>query len=171
MNTQCIVLLDGMMGAGKTTLSTAIAEHYKRTAVIGMDKVKRFISDFERCELDNTIAKDVVIAMTKTYLLNGISVVVEQPIKHVQEIATYESIAADYSVPLYKIQLFTTKDVALTRITKRQQASDLIVPPERIHRNIDVFTLQKDPDFLQLDTSTLTPQEVFTEVRTFIGLE
>ena len=72
-----LLIIDGMTGAGKTTVSKSLSENIPRVAIIGMDKVKRFISDFERCERDNKIARDIVFEMTKKYLDNNISVIVE----------------------------------------------------------------------------------------------
>ena len=60
MNKPFLIIIDGMTGSGKTTVSNMLSKNIPRLAIIGMDKVKRFISDFERGEKDNAIAKDIV---------------------------------------------------------------------------------------------------------------
>ena len=66
MKTPFILLLDGMTGAGKTTVSNTLAKKIPRIATFGLDTVKLLISDFERGDRDNNIGRDVVLAMTKT---------------------------------------------------------------------------------------------------------
>ena len=43
-----LILIDGPMGSGKTTISQILHSKLKRTAYIGLDRVKRFISDFKK---------------------------------------------------------------------------------------------------------------------------
>src|SRR3989344_6878236 len=112
MKTPFILIIDGMTGAGKSSVSKLLSKKLPRTAVIGMDKVKLFISDFERNERDNGIARNIIREMTKIYLDNEISVIIEQPIKS-EEVNIYESMAEAYSMPIYKTQLFTTPELAM----------------------------------------------------------
>jgi hypothetical protein len=46
-----LLLLDGMTGAGKTATSDILSEKLTRTAIISMDKIKTFVSDFESSNL------------------------------------------------------------------------------------------------------------------------
>lgn len=154
-----LLLIDGMTGAGKTTVSGLLSKEIPRLAVIGMDRVKRFISDFERWERDNWIAKDVVFEMTKKYLDYDISVIVEQPFKTYEELKRYEEISAKYKVPLYKVQLFTSPEIALNRVLNRQKNLEFKISEERIKRNIAYFE-KKDNGFLVIDTSDITSEEV-----------
>lgn len=77
MKTPFLLIIDGMTGAGKTTTTRLLADSIPRLAVVGMDKIKKFISDFERGERDNLIARDVTFEMTRSYLEHNISVVIE----------------------------------------------------------------------------------------------
>ena len=63
-----LLLLDGMTGSGKTTVSKKLAERIPRLATIGLDKVKLFISDFERGDRDNNIGRDLISLRKKTRL-------------------------------------------------------------------------------------------------------
>ncbi|MCD4760486.1 ATP-binding protein [bacterium] len=155
-----LLLLDGMTGAGKTTISKLLAKQLPRTAIIGMDKIKRLISDFERCPKDNAIAKKIIFEMTKKYLDLGLAVIVEQPLKSVNEINTYEKLAKKYSLPCYKFQLFTNSDTALNRVINRQKDWEIKVPEERIKHNISFYQDRSKLGFEVIDTSDLKPEEV-----------
>lgn len=159
MKKSFLLLIDGMTGSGKTTVSNLLSERTPRVATIGMDKVKRFISDFERCEKDNAIARDIIFEMTKKYLDHNISVIVDQPIKTEDELKRYEDIARKYSAPIYKVQLFTTPKLAFERVIKRQENREIKVPKERIKRNISLFKNKKDKGFFIIDTSKISSDQ------------
>ncbi len=72
-----VLVIDGLMGSGKTTVSALLHKKLKRTAHIGLDRVKWFVSDFKRTPEENEIARNIVLAMMKEYLKHDISVIVE----------------------------------------------------------------------------------------------
>ncbi len=158
MKKQFLLLIDGMTGAGKTTTTHFLAKVLPRTAIIGMDKVKRFVSDFERGERDNAIAREIVLEMARKYLALGLSVIIDQPFNTVEEIQQYQSLASDCGARFYKYQLFTTPELAFTRITERQKEKEDKVPEERIKRNISLFQKRDDLGFITIDTSHLEPR-------------
>lgn len=165
-----LLLLDGMTGSGKTTTSKLLAQKIPRLATIGLDKVKLFISDFERGDRDNNIGRNIIVEMTKIYLTNNISVVIDQPIKS-DEVSMYENIAKKYSVPIYKIQMFANPEVAFKRITERMKSWDKPTSEEQVHKNIAFFKSKKDSDFHQIDTTTKSVDEVVNEVSNIISLK
>ncbi|HEY1074948.1 MAG TPA: AAA family ATPase [Patescibacteria group bacterium] len=155
MNKRFLLLLDGMTGAGKTTTTKFLAAELPRTAVIGMDKVKKFVSDFERGERDNTIAREVVFIMAQKYLELGLSVIIDQPFWDAADVRRYEDLAASQSIPCYKFQLFASPQVAYARVMERQKEWDDKVPEERVKSNIEYFKKNDDLGFTLIDTSHL----------------
>lgn len=149
-----------MTGSGKTTVSRILSEHLPRTAIIGMDRVKRFVSDFERGTRDNTIARDVVLVMAEKYLELGLSVIVEQPFKSAEEISIYENLAAKYALPCHKVQLFVSPEVAFARVINRQESRENKVPEERIRRNISLYEDKSGVGFKVIDTTEQVPAAV-----------
>lgn len=155
MNEQFLLLLDGMMGAGKTTTTGFLRKQLPRTAIIGMDRVKKFISDFERCERDNTIAREIIVEMTKKYLTLGLSVIVEQPFWDPADVQQYADIAQEHSVTFHKFQLFTTPEVAYQRAVERQESWEDKVPDEKIREVIALFKQNERLGFHSIDTTHL----------------
>jgi len=89
-----------MSGAGKSTTARLLSKKLPRTAHIGMDIIKRFVSDFERGTRDNAIAREVTVAMVKKYLELRLSVVLDQPFSADEEIKTYGQTTIDYAAVL-----------------------------------------------------------------------
>ncbi len=165
------MILDGMTGSGKTETTMFLSEEMPRVAVIGMDKVKRFISDFKRGERDNAIARDVVFEMTKRYLDYGISVIVEQTFKsNDKELKKYEDLAKKHSLPLNKVQLFVNPKIALQRVLSCQKNWKIKVPESRIKRNISFFSSKENDGFLVIDTSNISVKEVGNRIKELINL-
>lgn len=155
-----LLLLDGMTGAGKTTTSALLSEKLPRTAIVGMDKVKRFVSDFERGTRDNAIAREIVFVMAKKYLELGLSVIVEEPFKSPEDVVSYQELAEANSVPCHKFQLFVSPEVAFQRVVARQENRDNKVPEERIQRNISLYEDRSALGFEVIDTTERSPDEV-----------
>jgi predicted ABC-type ATPase len=164
MSNNFLLIIDGMTGAGKTTVSDILSRRLSRVAVIGMDKIKNYISDFERGAEDNQIARDVVYAMAKEYFKHDISVVVEHPFKPDDELSRYEDLANEYSAPILKFQLFTTPELAFIRVVNRQKDSDNKIPEERIKRNISLFKNGENDGFMAIDTSEIPSEDVAEKI-------
>lgn len=148
-----ILLLDGMTGAGKTTTSGLLAKELPRVAIVGMDKIKKFVSDFERGVRDNLIARDVTFVMTEKYLDLGLSVIVEQPFRSVEEVEKYEKLAKSYNIPCYKYQLHAHPDIAFQRVIMRTKQNGGDLPQERVKHNISLFTPRDHIGFTVVDTT------------------
>lgn len=157
---QILILLDGMSGAGKTTVSKLLAKELPRTAIVGFDKIKRFISDFQRGAEDNQIAREVTMVMAEKYLELGLSVIVENPFKTEEEINFYTGLARNREIPCYKFQLHADPEIALQRVIKRTQDNNGDLPAERAKNNISIFEYREHLGFKVIDTTNLKPEEV-----------
>jgi adenylate kinase family enzyme len=163
MKTPFLLLLDGMTGSGKSTVAKLLSEKIPRLAHIGLDQVKLNISDYERGDRDNDIGRDIVLAMTKIYLSNGISVVIDQPIK-TAEIEKFEEISNAYSAQLHKVQFFLSPEVAFERIIERMKTWEKPTSEEQVKKNIAFFKSKKDLGFIQFDKTHTTSEEAAEEI-------
>ena len=153
-----LILIDGMSGSGKTTTTKLLLKKLPRTAHIGFDIIKKFISDFERGSRDNGIAREVVVVMAKKYLELGLSVIVDQPFRTEEEIKAYEQMAVDLAIPCYKFQLHAEPQVAFERVMKRTKERKGDLTEERVKRNISIFQSRSHLGFEMIDTTNLQPE-------------
>src|SRR3989304_5550709 len=72
------IVIDGPMGSGKTTVAGLMHPKLKRTALVGVDRIKWFVSDFRRTKKDNAVAREALLAMCEAYLKNGIDILLAQ---------------------------------------------------------------------------------------------
>lgn len=156
---QFVLLVDGMSGAGKTTVTKLLAEKLPRTAIVGFDKIKKFVSDFERGVRDNQIAREVTMVMVQKYLDLGLSVIVEHPFK-TEEIEFYAALANERHIPIYKFQLHADPDTALQRVIKRTRENNGDLPEDRARRNISSFEPRSHLGFTVINTTNARPQDI-----------
>ena len=157
---QFLILIDGMSGGGKTTTTNLLARKLPRTAIVGFDKIKKFVSDFERGATDNQIAREVTMVMVQKYLDLGLSVIIEHPFKTEDEILFYTKIAGEKQIPLYKFQLYADPDIALQRVIKRTQENKGDLTPERARHNISLFERRDHLGFKVIDTTNIESEKV-----------
>jgi uridine kinase len=73
-----MVLINGAMGSGKTTIGRLVHSKLPRTAILSTDAIKFLISDFERGERDNAIATAVLYQMCREYIRQEINTLIPQ---------------------------------------------------------------------------------------------
>jgi predicted kinase len=165
LNKKFIIIIDGPMGSGKTTVATILHKKLKRTAHIGLDRIKWFISDFKRIPEDNEIIRSVVVAMTKEYLKQGISVIVEQGMRK-ERIETLKKIAMQNDAHFLAYQLTASKSVLFERVHQRPHLSNRPkVTKARIERNYKAYLKShKKPIATLIDVENVTAQQVANRI-------
>ena len=137
-----IIILDGPMGSGKSTVGELLSKKLKRTALINEDKIKWFISDFKRCKRDNAITRSVLIEMAKEYSRQKINLIIAQGFsKTGRPLAPFIEIAKNSKSKLFIYHLDAPKEILLERIKNRKKSGIVRTPiaKSRIHRNIKVW--------------------------------
>jgi len=148
------------MGAGKTTVAKALHEKIKNTAHIGMDRIKWFVSGFNRTKTQNTMTREVVLAMAKEYLLQGVNVLVEEAMKS-EQINTYKKIAKASNATFLIYQLEAPKEVLFKRIADRIPLTGRTkVSKSRVLRNYRIYKQFKHTSGTVIDTSKMSANQV-----------
>jgi predicted kinase len=155
-----LILLDGPMGSGKTTVAKLLHAKLKRTAHLGLDRIKWFISDFKRCPADNEIVRNVVVAMAKEYLKEGISVIIEQGMRK-DSIEALKKTAKKYHAKCLVYQLDAPKNLLLARVHERPRLPGKPrISNARIERNYRAHLEHKYKGAVVLDVAKLSARQV-----------
>ena len=138
---QFLMIIDGPMGSGKTTIGKLLAKELPRTAMLSTDAIKFFISDFERGERDNAISAAVLREMCKEYIKQGLNVLLPQGFWKKEYLEPYINLAKENNLKLFVYQLEGSTDFLLERIKNRPkpEAAKTPVPEERILKNLKTW--------------------------------
>ncbi len=160
-----VIVIDGPMGAGKTTVAAMLHKKLKRTAHIGLDRIKWFISDFKRVPKDNEIVRSVVTAMAEEYLKQGISVIIEQGMRK-ERIDALKKIAGKHHARFLAYQLTGPKAVLIGRVHQRPHLSNRPkVTDARIERNWRAYwKSHKESVATLIDTEKITARKVANRI-------
>ncbi len=156
-----MILIEGPMGSGKTTIGRLLHKELPRTAILSTDAIKFFISDFERGERDNAIATAVLIAMCKEYVKHGINILLPQGFWKKEYMEPYIAFAKENNMEVFIYQLEASRETLLERIANRPTpAGRTPVPQERILKNLQTWEDNKFEAGKVFNTEKLTTEDI-----------
>lgn len=118
-----LIILNGPLGIGKSTLASRFAEEHPLTLRLDIDDIRRYISHWrEQAEQSAISSKQMALAMARVHLELGHDVVVAQIVRSVELFNEFEQVAKDTNADYYEILLFTEKDEAIRRFKERSYA-------------------------------------------------
>lgn len=162
-----IVILDGPMGSGKSTVGKLLADKLKRTALIHEDRIKWFISDFKRSKRDNAIVRAVLIEMCKEYLKHNINLVVPQGFMEKRRpIAPFLAMARKNKCRILVYHLNAPRNILLKRIKDRKKSKEIRTPiaKTRIHRNIRAWRKNRYVIGKEFQTDKMSAKKISKEI-------
>lgn len=162
-----LIIIDGPMGAGKSTVGKILHQELKGFAKIGLDLVKWFVSDFSRTPEENRVAGKIVLAMCDTYLQNNTSVILENGFRTGELMLPYLELAENLEIRSYVYQIEAPRSVLMERLSLRAkpEAAKTPVSIERITSNIDSYLINKYPSPRRIfDSSQLFPEEIVERI-------
>ena len=155
-----LLLIDGPMGAGKTTVAKILHTKLKRTAYLGLDRIKWYISDFKRKPKDNDISRNILLVMIKEYLRQGINVLLDQQMKE-SEIEYFKKIVKKYNADIFIYQLDAPKNLLTKRVFERTK---LLNKPKssktQIESKYKIHFKNKFKKAIVLDSGNLIPEQI-----------
>ncbi len=117
-NKLTLIVIFGPPGVGKTTLADVLHDELAYTAHIGVDHIKRFISQFREIPAHQTVSRAVINAMAVEYLKNGINVIIEQSMSR-SEVEKLEEIAKQHVARFLAYRLDAPTEVLRERTAER----------------------------------------------------
>jgi thymidylate kinase len=167
-----VVVIDGPMGSGKTTVSKLLNEKLEGTARVALADVKRFISGFEKDHNYNVVSQEIILVMVEEYLKRGISVIVEWAMKK-ERAEAFKEIAKKYNAQHFIYQLDAPKSLLIERVKERTGTLlDKSELPEKNIKNIEEnfeknysFHIEnKHDDVAVIDSEKLSPEQIVDHI-------
>ncbi|MBP9864417.1 AAA family ATPase [Patescibacteria group bacterium] len=162
MTQKNLIIIDGLNGAGKSTVAKLLASKLKRTALISYDATKRLIGDFTPNEEYHRITNYIVRSMAKEYFDHDINVIIESyvPTKEIAQI--YTGLAKRKDVKLYYFQLEAPLEIRHQRILQRPLVvgAKKKMSIEQVTKNDAVYFQHKFPKARVIETHVLKPERI-----------
>ncbi len=119
-----LIILNGALGVGKSTLAERYAEEHPLTLKLDIDEVRRWISHFrEEKEISGPLAKKMAGEMAKVHLQAGYDVVISQIFIHQEPLENLKKIAKECDAEFYEFLLSIPKADSIKRFIARGKAS------------------------------------------------
>lgn len=170
-----VLLVNGPICAGKSTLADLLLARHKNVFFISGDKIKWLISDYS-FETHRGLVCELLLVLAKTMLQKGFSLLIDGN----QQIYKggwndYAALANEHGVRFFEINLEAPIEVLETRFHAR--VADAATTPgrkisvktvEAMMERYRVYQEFKKQDIPTFDTSTLGTEEIVAAVETLI---
>ena len=118
-----LIVINGPLGIGKSTLAKRYAEEHPLTLVLDIDDVWAMLSHWrEEKEKSAPLSKKMAIEMARVNLEAGHDVVIPQILQTAELADSFQQLAKDYNADYYEILLSVSKEEAINRFIKRGKA-------------------------------------------------
>ncbi len=118
-----LIILNGPLGIGKSTLAIRFAEEHTLTLCLDIDDIRTYISHWrEEDERSSISSKQMAIAMIKVHLSLGHDVVVPQIVQQTDFFEQFEQAAKEAGADFIEVLLLVDKDEAIKRFKERNYA-------------------------------------------------
>jgi predicted kinase len=155
-----LLIVDGPMGVGKTTVSKIIHEKINNTALLGLDKVKWLVSGFKRTVKQNEMTRSVVKAMTVEYLSHGVNVIIDQGMRK-EAVKQYKELAKEHKAKFILFELEAPHQVLMHRLAGRPVTPGRSkVSKSRINRNYKAYLANKGKGYFTVNAVDKSPQQI-----------
>ena len=165
-----LILFDGPMGSGKTTVSKLLQEVMDKkrgyTALISLDRLKRIVSGYKLgSSIHLRLSSYAGVAMSKEYLKEGIDVIVEKAFTTEEYINSFiKPLKRKARILIYQIE--APEKIRLERVFKRDLHPEVKKrpPKSKFLRNSKHYSKSKYKKAKVFDSSKLTPKQIVNRI-------
>ncbi len=119
-----LILLNGSLGVGKSTLASRYTEDHPLALNLDIDKLWSMLGQWrEHPQESYGMAQNMVTIVARHHLQAGHSVILPQNILRIEVVEAYERMAEDCNADLHEILLLVDEDEAIRRFIIRGQQS------------------------------------------------
>ena len=117
-----LIILNGPLGIGKSTLAKRYGENHPLTLQLDIDDVWSMISHWrEEKETSSPISKKMALEMARVNLSAGNDVIIPQIIRTEELADNFEALTKECGADYVEVLLFVEKEEAIRRFIKRGQ--------------------------------------------------
>jgi thymidylate kinase len=165
-----LIVIDGPMGAGKTTVANLLQGRMHKdlgfTALISLDRLKRIVSEYKMdSKIHLKLASDIGISMTKEYLKNNIDVIVEKAFTRAEFVDSFIR-PFKKKARLFIYQIEVPADIGARRVRERPLHPEIKKrpPKSKFERNIRHYSQFKYKKAKVFDSNKLTPRQIVNQI-------
>ncbi len=155
-----LILLDGPKGSGKTTLSELLKNNLLNTEFFSLDHERKLLERTDSIDNDNKRAFQVITEKLKSVFEQNKNAVIDSGISE-EHLKTLEMISNEYNVQFHKFSLVAPYDVLHSRVKERDKSKGKYFDKNRFDYTFKVQQSKSFDDFCIIDSSKLSPQEMF----------
>lgn len=169
-----LIILNGPVGVGKTMLAKRLQENLPLSFFIHFDELRRHIGGYrEKPHESRVLTFDVAFSIAETCFRQGKDVLFDKIMyDRIEKDQTETSlnqiigIAKKHGADIHEFIIWADKKTVLKRLEERGYRKNSLLTPKKAEKFWGEMKKFKDsrPQATLVDTSTLTPDEVFEEV-------
>ncbi|KKS92389.1 MAG: hypothetical protein UV68_C0046G0003 [Candidatus Collierbacteria bacterium GW2011_GWC2_43_12] len=150
------------MGGGKSTVADLLKSKLNNVLFTGLDRLKWSISGFDRSSEGNKLVAHLVESLTRTALVDGISVCVEQGFVKAEYMFPFIELAKELGVKILVYQIEAPRNVLVERLTTRKTPSEAKTPVsmDKVERNLDNYFNNKYSEAKVIDSEKHSPDKI-----------
>ena len=118
-----LIVLNGPLGIGKSTLAQKYADEHPLTLKLDIDEIRKHLSHWrERDEESKKLSRKMAKEMARISLIANNDVVISQFYRDTEELEALSKLAVECSADFYEVALIVPKEEAIKRFIDRGQA-------------------------------------------------
>lgn len=167
-NRNFLMLFDGPMGSGKSTIARLIKSKLKKTAIIDWDALKETISDYNQASEDKHKLLKVRLALTKIYINNDFNILLDGGFPRNDRIIPFIKLAKQKKLKLLIYQFTAPNKILLKRSLARPKFA---WQKKKINKATTIYNLSyyekhkfKGTVNKVFNSSTTGPQEIIKTI-------
>jgi len=158
-----LVIIDGPKGSGKSTLWELLKEHLSNTEFFSLDNMRQLVEKTDSKDNDNEKVFWLLTEKLKDVFRQKKNAVIDSGLSE-RRVIVLEEISKEYAIQLHKFAFIAPYDVLHSRVKERDKNKGKIFDKHRFDYTLNVQQSKSFENFFIIDSSKLSPQEIFEMV-------
>jgi predicted kinase len=167
-----LIILNGSPATGKSTVAGELHRDLPMSLLADVDEWRKSINGWrENKEESLRLVYEITVAIVDTYLQSKNSVIVDKAILSGDRVInSLIETGKKYNAEIFEFILTAEKEVTLKRAEQRGFHENGLLTPKRVVELWDIAQelIKKRSNAIVIDTSNLTPEEVYQKIKSLV---